>query len=110
MFMLTIVPFMYCDAPSAVVSIRKAVDATHAGAGHVTLADGASFEVTKPDGDTFVVRLRRSDRVMMCYAPPQTFAGAGPGARMAIAGIVRTGDYLYALAYPAKRIAKPAIP
>ncbi len=104
MIVLATLPFMYCDAPSSVVSIRKAVDATHAGAGHVTLASGASFEVSKPDGDAFVVRLRKGDRVAMCYAPSQRFADAGPAARMAIAGDVRTSDYLYTLAYPAKRL------
>ena len=103
MIILATLPFMYCDAPSAVVSIRKAVDESHAGAGQVKLASGASFEVTKPDDDSFVVRLRKSDSVAICYAPPQRFADAGPTARMAIAGNVRTSDYLYTLAYPAKR-------
>ena len=101
-------PFMFCAAPSRVASMRKPVDATHAGAGSVTLASGASFEIEKgapgqppSEDDTFFARLRASDRVQMCYAPPQRFADAGPSARMAIAGVVRTGDAIYVLAYPA---------
>jgi len=101
MFFLATMPFMYCNAPSAVATIRKPVVATHAGAGHVTLADGASFEITTDD-KSFIVQLRKSDRVQLCYAPAQRFADAGPGARMAIAGNVRTGAYAYELAYPAK--------
>ena len=97
--------FMSCDAPSAVVSIRKPADATHAGAGHVALADGASFEVTTSDA-SFVQRLRTTDRVELCYAPVQRFADAGPTARMAIAGNVRTSDYVFELAYPASAKAR----
>ena len=81
------------------------------------LADGASFEITKAeagagpsDGDRFVATLRKTDAVQVCYAPPQRFADAGPAARMAIAGIVRTGDYVIALAYPAKRAVAAPLP
>jgi len=48
MIFLAAIPFMYCDAPSAVVTIRKAVDATHAGAGHVTVSAGR--KLTHPAG------------------------------------------------------------
>ena len=89
---------MYCDAPAAVAAIRKPVDTTHAGAGSVKLANGTSLEITKPDDN---------DRVQICYAPPQHFADAGPAARMAIAGIVRTGDYIFTLAYPMKTAVTP---
>jgi hypothetical protein len=98
---------MYCDAPAAVAAIRKPVDTTHAGAGSVKLANGTSLEITKPDDNEFALRLRRTDRVQICYAPPQHFADAGPAARMAIAGIVRTGDYIFTLAYPMKTAVTP---
>lgn len=101
-------PFMYCDAPSTIAQIRPAADETHAGAGRVTLASGATFEITvahpanpSPESD-FVVKLRKTDKIQLCYAPPQKWADAGPTARMAIVGDLNNGAYFYGLAYPAK--------
>jgi hypothetical protein len=99
-------PFMYCDAPTTVASIRPATSQGHAGHGMVTLKDGASFEITTPDAggpdSDFVVKLRKTDHIQMCYAPAQQWADAGPGARMAIVGDMDNRAYMYALAYPAK--------
>ena len=72
----------------------------------MTLVGGARFEITAPYGSPpnpdsdFVVKLRKSDHIQLCYAPAQKWADAGPGARMAIVGDVESGAYMYALAYP----------
>lgn len=97
-------PFMYCDPPAAISHIRPATDQSHAGSGNVTLASGATFEVTtpypmSPDTD-FIVKLRKSDHIQVCYAPAQRWADAGPTARMAIVGDLESGAYMYVLAYP----------
>ena len=89
---------------SAVTSIRPPADATHAGAGHVTLADGASFEITMDD-KSFLVSLHTaaiafSSATRLRNASPD----AGSRARMAIAGNTRTGDSVYELAYPAHTV------
>jgi predicted secreted protein len=98
------VPFMYCDPPATIAQIRPAVDQTHAGSGRVTLSGGATFEITTPhpanDQSEFVVKLRQSDHIQMCYAPSQRWADAGPTARMAIVGDVESKAYIYVLAYP----------
>ncbi|MGC2634643.1 MAG: hypothetical protein WA215_10575 [Candidatus Cybelea sp.] len=97
-------PFMYCDPPATVTQIRPAVDQTHAGSGRVTLAGGATFEITTShpanDQTEFLVKLRKSDHIQMCYAPSQRWADAGPTARMAIVGDVESKAYIYVLAYP----------
>ncbi len=99
-------PFMYCDPPSAVVRIVPPTGPSHAGVGRATLASGATFEIWMAQGnspsDGFVVKLRKTDHIEMCYAPPQTWADEGPGARMAIIGDVEDGEYMYGVAYPAK--------
>ena len=87
--------------------IQPAAGEGHADHGMVTLASGASFEINKysyetPEGD-FVVKLRKGDRVQMCYAPSQTWADAGPNARMAIIGDLENRAYMYGLAYPAQK-------
>ena len=92
---------MYCDVPAHVASIRKPVSAAHVGAGSVTLANGASFEISQGDG--FIVRLRVGDTIQICYAPSQHWADEAPTARMAIAGNLRTGEYLYTVGHPAPR-------
>lgn len=98
---------MYCDAPATIAHIRAAADQTHAGSGNVTLASGASFEITTPhpanDQTEFLTKLKKSDRIQLCYAPPQRWADAGPTARMAIAGDLESKAYIYVLAYPAKK-------
>jgi hypothetical protein len=70
----------------------------------VTLKSGASFEISmpepnSPEGD-FVIKLRKTDRIQLCYAPAQQWADAGPNARMAIIGDLDNKDYMYALSYP----------
>lgn len=103
-------PFMYCDPPAAIVSIRSAVDDTHAGSGSVKLASGASFEISvarpaAPSSESaFVVKLRKTDRIQLCYAPPQRWADAGANARMAIVGDLENGDYFFGLAYPSGKL------
>jgi hypothetical protein len=95
---------MYCDPPAIVAQIRPAVDQTHAGGGRVTLAGGATFEITTPhpanDQTEFVLKLRKTDHIQVCYAPSQRWADAGPTARMAIVGDVESKAYIYVLAYP----------
>jgi hypothetical protein len=97
-------PFMYCDPPTTIARIRPAVDQTHAGSGRVTLTGGATFEITtaQPANDQteFLVKLRKSDHIQICYAPSQRWADAGPAARMAIVGDVASKAYIYVLAYP----------
>jgi hypothetical protein len=97
-------PFMYCDPPATIAHIRPAADQTHAGSGTVTLASGASFEVTTPhpanDQTEFLTKLKKTDRIQVCYAPPQRWADAGPTARMAIVGDLESKAYIYVLAYP----------
>lgn len=95
---------MYCDPPAAIAHIRRAVDQTHVGSGSVTLVGGASFEITTPhpanDQTEFLVKLKKTDRIQICYAPPQRWADAGPTARMAIVGDLESKAYIYVLAYP----------
>jgi hypothetical protein len=95
---------MYCDAPATIAHIRPAADQTHAGSGIVTLAGGASFEITTPhpanDQTEFLTKLKKTDHIQVCYAPSQRWADAGPTARMAIAGDVESKAYIYVLAYP----------
>jgi hypothetical protein len=100
-------PFMYCDPPTTIADIRPAVDKSHAGSGTVTLASGASFEITVPKPSNnqteFLNKLKQTDQIQICYAPPQKWADAGPTARMAIVGDLTTNAYIYVLAYPAKQ-------
>jgi hypothetical protein len=95
---------MYCDPPATIAQIRPAVDQTHAGSGRVTLTGGATFEITTShptnDQTEFLVKLRKSDHIQICYAPSQRWADAGPTARMAIVGDVESKAYIYVLAYP----------
>ena len=97
-------PFMYCDPPATIAHIHQAADQTHAGSGTVTLAGGASFEITTAhpanDQTEFLVKLKKTDRIQLCYAPSQRWADAGPTARMAIAGDLESKAYIYVLAYP----------
>ena len=97
-------PFMYCDPPATVAHIRPAADQTHAGSGTVILAGGASFEITTPhpanDQTEFLTKLKKTDRIQVCYAPSQRWADAGPTARMAIVGDLESKAYIYVLAYP----------
>jgi hypothetical protein len=97
---------MYCDPPTTITHIRPAVNESHAGAGLVTLKNGASFQITTttaggPDSD-FVVKLRPTDRIQMCYAPPQKWADASANARMAIVGDLDNSMYMYTLVYPGR--------
>jgi hypothetical protein len=97
-------PFMYCDPPASIAHIRPAVDQTHVGSGNVTLSSGATFAITAShpanDQTEFLVKLKKSDRIQICYAPPQRWADAGPTARMAIVGDLESKAYIYVLAYP----------
>jgi hypothetical protein len=97
-------PFMYCDPPARVAHIRPATDQSHAGSGMVTLANGAWFEISvpgqSPQGD-FVVKLRKGDRIQMCYGPAQTWADEPANARMAIVGDLENQAYFYGTAMPA---------
>ncbi|HEY6486787.1 MAG TPA: hypothetical protein VIX83_10425 [Candidatus Cybelea sp.] len=99
--------FMYCDPPAVVSRIQPAVDQTHAGSGTVTLASGATFQITTPkpanDQTEFLNKLKKTDHIQMCYAPPQHWADAGPTARMAIVGDLESKAYIYVLAYPTKK-------
>jgi len=97
-------PFMYCDPPAHVVHIRPATGQSHADHGLVTLANGASFEITQssyptPDDD-FVVKLRKGDRIEMCYGPSQTWADEPSRVRMAIIGDLENAAYFYGPATP----------
>lgn len=99
-----IMPFMYCDPPASIIHIRPATNQSHAGSGIVKLSSGTTFEITtpypeSPDSD-FLIKLRKSDHIQICYAPPQKWADAGPDARMAIVGDVESGAYMYVLSYP----------
>ncbi len=95
---------MYCDPPATIAHIRPAADQTHAGSGTIVLTGGASFEITTPhpanDQTEFLTKLKKTDHIQVCYAPPQRWADAGPTARMAIAGDVESNAYIYVLAYP----------
>ena len=96
-------PFMYCDPPTTIAHIRPATGQSHAQSGRVTLGSGATFEIGKPNGgpdDAFLQKLRKTDHIQICYAPPQVWADEGPGARMAIIGDVETHAYLYGVATP----------
>jgi hypothetical protein len=98
---------MYCDPPATIAHIRSAVDQTHAGSGTVALSSGATFEITTPkpanDQTEFLVKLKKSDHIQLCYAPSQGWADAGPTARMAIVGDLESKAYIYVLAYPGKK-------
>jgi hypothetical protein len=97
-------PFMYCDPPATVAHIRPAVDQSKVGSGAVTLSSGASFQITtihpRNDQTEFLEKLRKSDRIQVCYAPSQIWADAPPTARMAIVGDLESRAYIYVLAFP----------
>ena len=104
-------PFMYCDPPAAISHIRPATGDYHAASGLVTLASGTAFEIgpvePRNNETDFVALLRSGDRVQMCYAPTQVWADAPPTARMAIAGNLRNGKYIYVLSYPKTAVKEP---
>ncbi len=99
-------PFMYCDPPAPIAHVRPATGPAHAQSGLITLASGATFEIStphggaSPQGDPFLVKMRKHDRIQICYAPPQTWADEGPDARMAIIGDVESRAYMYGVATP----------
>lgn len=95
---------MYCDPLATIAHVRAAVDQSHAGSGSLTLSSGASFQITTvhPENDQteFIQKLKKSDHIQICYAPPQRWADAPPTARMAIAGDLESKAYIYVLAFP----------
>lgn len=101
-------PFMYCDPQSVIVHIRPATGPSHAQSGRITLASGAEFEIStpyggpSPEGDPFLIKLRKTDHVQICYGPQQTWADEGPNARMSIIGDVESGAYFYGVASPGR--------
>lgn len=101
-------PFMYCDPPARITFVKPATSDTHMGSGYVKLSSGATFSIITPFAAAykpealFVMKLRKTDRIQLCYAPPQTWADAGPTARMAIVGDVESGAYTYTRSYPGK--------
>jgi len=98
------VPFMYCDPPTTIAHIQPATDETHVGHGTVKLTSGAQFQIGVPYSatgpDEFLITLRKTDHIQLCYAPTQKWADAGATARMAIVGDVESGKYTYTIAYP----------
>lgn len=99
---------MYCDQPSAIVQIRRATGPAHYQHGIVTLASGATFEIStpydgpSPIGDAFLIKLRRTDHIQICYGPAQTWADEPPSARMAIIGDVESSEYFYGVGFPSR--------
>ncbi len=92
----------FCTPPAIVSSIRYPTGPSHVQSGSVVLHNGVSFEIAGDGGpqSDFVQKLRKTDRIEVCFGPTRKWADEGLNVRPALVVNDETKDFIFTFGEP----------